>query len=80
MKRYKSKLVFLEQVEDEIELHPRVTEILDFMKNEDFTNFKKRLDFGVKLLELISLSNDIRIRRLIKKIGQAIKEIEEEEK
>jgi hypothetical protein len=66
------------QEQDEEELHPRVLEILDCFKNEDFNNFSKRLDFASKLLEIIVLSKDVRIRRLIKKICQAIKEIEEE--
>jgi len=75
MKRY-TPIKLKEQAEEE--LHPRVLEILEFMKNEDFTNFSKRLDFACKLMEIIILSKDVRIRRLIKRIGEAIKEMEEE--
>jgi len=74
MKRY-TPINLKEQEENE--LHPRVVEILDCFKNEDFSNFTKRLDFASKLLEIIVLSKDVRIRRLIKKICQAIKEMEE---
>ena len=75
MKRYKP--IKLKEQEEE-ELHPRVLEILDCFKNEDFNNFHSRLDFATKLLELIVLSKDVRIRRLIKKICIAIKEMGEE--
>ena len=72
MKRYTP--IKLQEQEEE-ELHPRVTEILDCFKNEDFNNFHSRLTFATLLLELIVLSKDQKVRRLVKKICIAIKEM-----
>jgi hypothetical protein len=74
MKRYTP----IKLQEQEEELHPRVLEILSFMKQNDFTNFHSRLQFASMLLEIILLSKNVRIRRLIRRIGEAIKEMEEE--
>jgi len=76
MKKFKYSL--LEQEEQDEEENERIEEIIAFMRDESFTNLSKRLQFASKLLELITLSNDVRVRRLVKKIGDYIKEMESE--
>ena len=56
----------------------RVTAIIKLLKDEDFTNVSKRMKFATLIIELITSSNDVRVRRLIKKLGDAVKEVEVE--
>ena len=57
----------------------RILDIIRLLKDDDFTNISKRLKFATLIVELITSSSDIRVRRLIKKLGDAIKEFELED-
>ncbi len=62
----------------EQELKDRVDEIIAVLKDEDFTNIKKRLQFASLIIELITSSNDQKVRKIIKKLGDAVTEIVDE--
>lgn len=57
----------------------RILDIIKLLKDDDFTNITKRLKFATLIVELITSSNDSRVRRLIKKLGDAIKVFELED-
>jgi len=56
----------------------RISNIIKLLKDENFTNVNKRMKFATLIIELITSSNDVRVRRLIKKLGDAVKEVEVE--
>ena len=57
------------------QMNDRIKEIIKILKDENFTNIKKRIKFAMLITELIVSSNAPEIRKIIKRLGDVLTDL-----